>query len=222
MSDLHQPPGFEDLPRTLPLFPLAGALLLPAGRLPLNIFEPRYLAMVRDAMVGAHMIGMVQPLDPRDPTAKPEIYRTGCVGKITAFNETGDGRFLITLTGVCRFVIVEELTVATAYRQALVSFAHHHNDLQGEDTAGVDRARLLPALRAYLDMHGIPADWKAVERAPTDALINSLSMICPFEPSEKQALLEAPDLAERSRVMVALIEMALLQRASGSQEPPLQ
>lgn len=219
---MHHPPGFEELPRTLPVFPLAGVLLLPGGRLPLNIFEPRYVAMVRDAMMGTQVIGMVQPVDPRSPAGRPEIYLTGCAGKISAFSETDDGRYLITLTGVCRFAIVEELTTATPYRQILASFARYRRDLSGDDPKDVDRKRLLPALRAYLDMHRIPVDWQALERTPSDLLVNSLAMICPFEPSEKQALLEAHDLTERGRVMTALIEMALLQRSSGGGAPPVQ
>jgi Lon protease-like protein len=208
--------SFDQLPRALPIFPLAGVLLLPGGKLPLNIFEPRYLAMTRDAMAGSRMIGMVQPLDPKSRAKAPEIYLTGCAGKITSFSETDDGRFQITLTGICRFAVVEELGVTTAYRQVLASFARYRDDLSGgADPDAVQRQRLLPALKAYLEFASIPADWKAIERAPNDALVNSLAMVCPFEPSEKQALLEAHDLAERSRVMTALIEMALLQRVGG-------
>jgi Lon protease-like protein len=208
--------SFDQLPRALPIFPLAGVLLLPGGKLPLNIFEPRYLAMTRDAMAGNRMIGMIQPLDPQSRVKAPAIYMTGCAGRVTSFKETDDNRFLITLTGVCRFVVVEELGVTTPYRQVLASFARFRNDLApAAEPEAVQRQRLLPALKAYLDMASIPADWKAIEKAPSDALVNSLAMICPFEPSEKQALLEAHDLAERSRVMTALIEMALLQRVGG-------
>ena len=202
MSEVSPSTRFEQLPRTLPIFPLAGVLLLPGGKLPLNIFEPRYLAMTRDALADARMIGMVQPLDPKSAAKTPEIYLTGCAGKITSFSETDDGRNHITLTGVCRFGVVEELNVTTPYRQVLASYARFRDDLDGsEDASVVERKRLLPALRAYLELSSVPADWKAIERAPSDALVNSLAMVCPFEPSEKQALLEAPTLAERSRVM---------------------
>ena len=214
--------SFEQLPRTLPIFPLAGVLLLPGGKLPLNIFEPRYLAMTRDAMGGHRIIGMLQPLNPANRQAKPEIYQIGCAGRITSFKETDDGRFLINLTGLCRFNIVEELTVTTPYRQVLASYARYRSDLQENDPEAVDRDRLLPALRAYLAQRQIPADWRAIEKAPNDALINSLAMICPFAASEKQALLEASDIGERARVMTALIEMALLQQAGGGAEPRLQ
>jgi Lon protease-like protein len=218
-------PTIEQLPRALPIFPLSGALLLPGGRLPLNIFEPRYLAMIRDAMAGLRMIGMIQPANPKSDMRAPELYRTGCAGKITSFSETEDGRFLITLTGVCRFQIVEELATATLYRQAVASYARFRGDLESsavEPDGKVPRARLLNALRAYLMLAKIPADWQAVERAPDDALVNSLAVVCPFEPSEKQALLEAATLQERARVMVALIEMALMQRGSGAESAPVQ
>jgi Lon protease-like protein len=223
VSPVAQALSFDQLPRALPIFPLAGVLLLPGGKLPLNIFEPRYLAMTRDAMAGSRMIGMIQPLDPKSRAKAPEVYLTGCAGKITAFSETDDGRFQITLTGVCRFAVVEELGVTTPYRQVLASFARFRDDLaSAAEPDAVQRRRLLPALKAYLELTSIPADWKAIERAPNDALVNSLAMICPFEPSEKQALLEAHDLTERSRVMTALIEMALLQRAGGSAGTSIQ
>jgi len=214
--------SFEQLPRTLPVFPLAGVLLLPGGQLPLNIFEPRYLAMTRDAMNSHRMIGMVQPLDPADRKLRPDIYQIGCAGRIGSFSETDDGRFLINLTGLCRFGIVEELTVPTPYRQVLASYARYRGDLSGDDAAKVDRKRLLPALRAFLEQKHITADWRAIERAPSETLINSLAMICPFAASEKQALLEAADIGERARVMTALIEMALLAQAGGGAEPRLQ
>jgi hypothetical protein len=208
--------GFDELPRRLPIFPLAGALLLPGGRLPLNIFEPRYLAMTRDAMAGQRMIGMVQPLEDGGSAARPAVYRTGCAGRITEFSETKNGRFRITLSGVCRFRLVEELAVATPYRQVIASYARFRDDLGPADAAGVDRERLLRVLRAFLEIKGIGAEWGAIDQAPTDLLVNSLAMICPFAAREKQALLEAETLAERARVMTALMEMATLGRGSGS------
>lgn len=222
MNETQQAPGFEQLPRTLPIFPLPGALLLPNSLLPLNIFEPRYLAMTRDAMTGHRMIGMVQPVDARSNAAKPEVYRTGCAGKISAFSETEDGRYLITLAGVCRFRIEEELPAATPYRQVLASFDSFRDDLDGEDTEGVDRERLLQALHNYLTQSGLPADWSAIQRAPSGPLINSLSMICPFEPIEKQALLEAPSMADRAEIIIKLLEMSLPDGPGGGSEVPLQ
>lgn len=215
MSDERHAATFEQLPRTIPIFPLTGALLLPGARLPLHIFEPRYVQMTRDAMAGGRVIGMVQPQDPESRVARPTTYNTGCAGRITACAETKDGRYFITLTGLCRFDIVEELPTTTLYRQVVASFARYRRDLEGEAQARIDRNRLLMSLKGYLHIHEIPVDWKAIEEASGDALVNSLCMVCPFSPSEKQALLEAADLSERARVMTALMEMALLQRAAG-------
>lgn len=207
------------LPPRIPIFPLAGVLLLPGGKLPLHVFEPRYRDMVRDALAGERLIGMVQPTDPACADAKPAIYGAGCAGRIVEERQTEDGRYYFTLHGVCRFRIAEELAVSTRYRQVAVDWAPYRADVGGEDEdERVDRARLLPALRAYLQLSGIPADWKAVESAPGAALVNYLSMICPFSPSEKQALLEAGDVAERGRVMTALIEMAVLAKARGAED----
>ncbi len=204
------------LPDRIPVFPLAGVLLLPGGKLPLHIFERRYREMVRDALAGERLIGMVQPTDPFCEDPRPEIYGAGCAGRIVEDRQSEDGRFYVTLHGVCRFRVAEELTVTTRYRQVQADWTPYRADLGAPDEdARVDRARLLPALRAYLQLAGIPADWKAVEGAPSAALVNYLSMICPFSPSEKQALLEACDIVERGRVMTALIEMAVLAKAGG-------
>jgi hypothetical protein len=206
------------LPALLPIFPLSGVLLLPDGKLPLNIFEPRYLDMVRDAMAGDRMIGMVQPVRADDSSAAPKVYQIGGAGRITTFKETDDDRLLITLTGVSRFAIAEELDTTTHYRQVVADWQPFDGDRQHQaDAPGVDRARLLMALRAYLELEQIPAEWDAIAKAATGPLITSLAMICPFGASEKQALLEAPDLLERSRILTALVEMALLQRAGGGQ-----
>lgn len=207
------------LPARIPVFPLAGVLLLPGGKLPLHIFEPRYRDMVRDALDGERLIGMVQPTDPACPHRRPELYRTGCAGRIVEERKTEDGRYYVALHGLCRFRIVEELAVETRYRQVRADWTPYRADVGAPDEDGrVDRARLLPALRAYLQLAGIPADWKAVEGAPSAALVNYLSMICPFSPSEKQALLEAGDVVERGRVMTALIEMAVLAKAGGRED----
>jgi hypothetical protein len=194
-----------DLPQVIPVFPLPGAILLPRGQLPLNVFEPRYLNMIDDAMAGDRIIGMVQPQagSPRLPGLSP----IGCAGRITSFAETSDGRYLITLTGVARFRIASELPTQTPYRQVRAAFAPFEDDLSAPptDDIGVDRDGLLDALRAYLEMRGLDIDWDTAETAPPEALINSLSMALPFEPPEKQALLEAVSLTDRSAVLTALL-----------------
>src|SRR5215471_4234948 len=204
--------GGTALPAILPIFPLTGVLLLPRGRLPLNIFEPRYLAMTRDALAGERLIGMVQPSEPADMRGNPPVYPTGCAGRITSFSETDDGRFLITLTGICRFRIGEELPLLEGYRRVVPEWGPFARDLDGEDETGFDRDRLLRGLRAYFQQHQISADWDAVTAVPGERLVTSVAMICPFDPSEKQALLEAPDLEERARLLTAIVEMAVVHR----------
>jgi len=206
--------GSAALPAILPIFPLTGVLLLPRGRLPLNIFEPRYLAMTRDALAGERLIGMVQPSNPAGSGSNPPVYPTGCAGRITSFAETEDGRFLITLTGTSRFRIREELPLLEGYRRVVPEWREFARDLENEDEAGFDRDRLLRGLRAYFQQHQISADWDAVTAVPGERLVTSIAMICPFEPSEKQALLEAPDLDERARLLTTIVEMAVLNRPS--------
>jgi len=202
----------EDLPATIPIFPLAGVLLLPGGYLPLNIFEPRYLQMVRDAMAGAKLIGVVQPTDPATRQLESPVYQVGCAGRISNFKETPDNRILITLTGERRFTIAEELSRTTLYRQVRVSY----DDEPAADETAVDRKRLLAGLKPFLERHGMKADWSSVEQAPTGPLVTTLAMVCPFEPSEKQALLQAGSLAARAKLMTALIEMSLMQTGAAS------
>jgi uncharacterized protein len=202
----------EELPKTIPVFPLTGVLLLPRGRLPLNIFEPRYLAMTEDALATQHrLIGMIQPTEP-EKNAPPKLFPTGCAGRIISFSETEDGRYLITLAGLCRFSIVEEVETVRGYRRVVADFTRWQPDLQADSTAGVDRQRLLDLLKAYFANASISADWEAIGKTPDDRLVTMLAMICPFEPQEKQALLEAPTLAERCKLMSALMEMAILSR----------
>jgi uncharacterized protein len=202
-------PGPRTLPAILPIFPLTGVLLLPRGQLPLNIFEPRYLAMTRDAMAGDRTIGMVQPSDPRQPLAgNPPVYQIGCAGLVTSFAETEDGRFLITLTGLCRFRIREELPLLHGYRRVVPDWTGFAADLAGEDEADIDRQRLLKSLRTYFDRHKISANWEALASVRGERLIASIAMACPFEPSEKQALLEAADLGARAGLLTAIVEMA--------------
>jgi Lon protease-like protein len=209
MGEASFDPHFEALPKTLPIFPLSGVLLLPRGRLPLNIFEPRYLAMTRDALAGERMIGMIQPLAEDGDGAAPPVYGTGCAGRIISFAETDDGRYLITLKGLIRFAIASELPLHSGYRRVVPDYALYRTDLH-PDEADIDRTRLLTALKAYFTVQGFSVDWQAVEGTENERLVTSLAMICPFEASEKQALLEAPDLSERCRTMTALLEMAVL------------
>ncbi|MET0599787.1 MAG: LON peptidase substrate-binding domain-containing protein [Mesorhizobium sp.] len=199
-----------DLPEIVPVFPLAAALLLPGGRMPLNIFEPRYLHMIDDAIGDRRLIGMIQPsLDGRlKGDGEPDICQVGCLGRITSLSESGDGRYLIALQGVCRFRVAEELSVKTPFRQCrIMPFVA---DLSEEHTAGeVNRPALLKAFRAYLDANGLEADWESVSRAENAMLVNALSMMAPYGAAEKQALLEAPDLKTRAETLIAITEMAL-------------
>jgi uncharacterized protein len=197
------------IPTCFPIFPLPGAILLPGGNLPLNIFEPRYLHMTRDAMRTDQVIGMVQPSG--DATGdRPAIYQVGCIGRIASFAETEDGRYLISLTGVCRYDVLEELTVTTPYRQVVASFDRWNRDLEEAAPSDNLRPTLCAALRGYFEVNDISADWAQIEAAPLAGLITSLAMICPFEACEKQALLEAVGADERGRVLIALLQMGAL------------
>ena len=216
--------GSADLPETIPVFPLAGALLLPRGQMPLNIFEQRYLAMVDDAFRDGHrLIGMIQPHAAHPgPESKPNLYKVGCVGRLTQIAESGDGRYLIQLTGIARFRVEQEMSVMTLYRQCRVDYAPFVDDFtprKGEDA--VDRKALLQALTNFLKANNLKADWEGIEKAPNEALVNALAMMSPFGSPEKQALLEAPDLKTRADVLVAVTEMELAKSTSGG-ETPLQ
>jgi uncharacterized protein len=216
--------GPADMPGIIPVFPLSGALLLPRGQMPLNIFEPRYLAMVDDAMADRHrLIGMIQPEGtPDENSENPPVYRIGCVGRITQLAESGDGRYLIQLTGIARFQVEEELKVATAYRQCRVTYVPFADDFvarRGEEA--VDRKTLLTTLAAFLKANDLKADWDDIEAAPNEALVNALAMMSPYGPAEKQAMLEAQDLKTRAEILIAITEIELAKRA-GSGESPLQ
>ncbi|MEV4610007.1 LON peptidase substrate-binding domain-containing protein [Neorhizobium sp. LMR1-1-1.1] len=202
----------EDLPEVMPVFPLTGALLLPGGQLPLNIFEPRYLAMFDAALAGDRLIGVVQPslLEPSDASdpLRPALSSVGCLGRITSFAETGDGRYILSLSGVCRFRLLDEAGDSQPYR--MFRFAPFMSDLSEEDDeASVDRRELLRVFRAYLDANKLEVDWDSVGRAGNRTLVNSLSMMSPFGPAEKQALLEAPDLKTRAETLIAITEIML-------------
>ena len=208
-------PTFDQLPEIVPIFPLTGVLLLPRGKLPLNVFEPRYLAMTEDALSGNRMIGIIQPSDPLSRASVPPVYPIGCAGRITSFSETDDGRYLITLTGVCRFETARELPIVRGYRRVDVSWERFAADLEESGPALFDRARLVEGLKTYFKIQGISANWDAIDSTPDERLVTSLAMICPFEPSEKQALLECGSLSERASMMVAIIEMSVLDKRSG-------
>jgi Lon protease-like protein len=211
-------PVFEQLPDTLPLFPLSGVLLLPGGKLPLNIFEPRYLAMVFDALAGHRMIGMVQPVQPGGyagdglPTddGRPKVHKVGCAGRIVSFNETEDGRLLLALSGVCRFEVGRELELAQGgYRRVSSIFSPFRADLDhADEMVELDRERLMAALAAFFRGKNLSTDWDAVKQAADGNLVTSLSMVLPFGPVEKEALLEAADTTARAKLLVAFLEMA--------------
>ena len=211
--------GPGELPEIIPVFPLPGALLLPRGQMPLNIFEPRYLAMVDDALRDGHrLIGMIQPdISHSKDEARPELFRVGCVGRITQLAESGDGRYILELTGVARFKVVEEISGLTAYRQCKVDFFPYADDFvarKGEEA--VDRTALLDVLTDFLEANNLKVDWEGIESAPNEALVNALAMMSPYGPAEKQAMLEAPDLKTRAEILIAVTEMDLAKkRTSG-------
>jgi hypothetical protein len=207
--------GPIDLPEVIPVFPLPGALLLPRGQMPLNIFEPRYLAMIDDSMRDGHrLIGMIQPDAAQQGSAeKPALFKVGCAGRITQLAESGDGRYLIELTGVSRFHVEAELPVKTLYRQCRVTYAPFADDFvarKGE--SAVDREAVLVALRDFMKANKLQADWEGIDEAPNEALVNALSMMSPYGPAEKQALLEAPDLKTRAEILIALTEIELAKK----------
>lgn len=204
----------EDLPVKLPVFPLTGAVLLPRGELPLNIFEARYLAMIDAALKGDRLIGMIQPSEHEDKVLKPALSKVGCAGRITGFRETEDGRLLITLTGVCRFEVAEELGVDTPYRQIRPVYGRFLADLVADSATDFPRERLVGALKSYLARRDLKADWRSVMEAPPENLVNALAMTCPFQPAEKQALVEAPGWIERVDTLVAILEMAAASEAA--------
>ncbi len=207
----------SDLPQVAPLFPLGGALLLPRGQMPLNVFEPRYLNMVDDVMGSERAIAIVQALPGGDRT-RPGLAAVGCLGRVTSFAETSDGRYLITLTGACRFRLGPELKAPTPYRQARLDYAPYAVDLDEAPDLDEHRAELLQSLRAYLDRRGLGVDWEAAGSAPVEALVNSLSMALPFEAAEKEALLEADDLAARLDVLRTLLRFGAA--ADEGDDPP--
>ena len=212
--------GPSELPELIAVFPLPGALLLPRGQMPLNIFEPRYLAMIDDAFRDGHrIIGMIQPdvVHSQKNEDNPKLFRVGCAGRITQLAETGDGRYVLELTGISRFKVVEELTVLTAYRQCKVDFFSYADDFvarKGEEE--VDRQALLEVLTDFLEANNLKVDWEGIESAPNEELVNALAMMSPYGPAEKQAMLEAQNLKTRAEILIAVTEMDLAKkRTSG-------
>lgn len=199
------------LPNQLPLFPLMGALLLPHARLPLNIFEPRYLAMIDDCLKTDHrMIGMVQPREVPEDKGEPPLHSIGCAGRLSSFTETENGRYMISLSGISRFRIQSQTAGFTPYIKADVDWDSFRGDLRGsERDEGFDRPKFLATLEKYFDAAELESDWNSLKDADEELLINSLSMLCPFTSSEKQALLEAPSLLTRRETLVTLMEFAL-------------
>jgi Lon protease-like protein len=211
-------PSLQDLPSEFAVFPLTGALLLPGGKLPLNIFEQRYLALTLDSLAAGRMFGMIQP-DPHaaEMESGPGLYRVGCLGRLSSFSETDDGRLLITLTGLIRFTVDSELDMHHGYRRVRGDYSHYEADLDlTSHPMAVEREKLVEALRGYFVRRNVDANWEAIRRMPDEALVVTLAMACPFEPVEKQALLEAPTEAERAATLLALLQMG----AAGPDMPP--
>ena len=212
-----------DLPQVIPVFPLDGALLLPGGDLPLQIFEPRYLNMIDDVMAGDRIVGMIQSRAGGD-RLRPKLAGVGCAGRITSYAETSDGRYLITLTGVCRFDAGDELTLPTPYRQMRARYDRFETDLSEDEAAqvpGAARERFAKALKRYLNRRELDIDWETANAAPLEALVNSLAMGLPFSPQEKQALLQAPALGDRFEVLTTLLEIDGAEHGD-DESPPLQ
>lgn len=207
----------KDLPHEIGLFPLDGVLLLPSGYLPLNVFEPRYLELVEDAMRGNRLIGIIQPVPDSGNIEKPDLYKKGCIGRITSYAETSDGRLMIGLQGVCRFKLEKEILNDKPYRIAKISIVA--DDLKEQDSSNqINREELLNTFEKFLEAHEMEADWDSILQAPTESLVNALSIIAPFGTAEKQALLEAPDIRARAATLIALTERSLMEH-SGDGKP---
>jgi Lon protease-like protein len=214
----------DDCPLVVPLFPLVEALLLPRGQIPLNVFEPRYMMMIDDALKGSRLIGLIQPdFQTTGSPLLPALFSVGCVGRITQYAETGDGRYLVTLTGISRFHITHEVLTTTLYRQAQVDYSRYASDFMpraGEDD--VDRDAIIQSLRRFAERHELDIDWTSVKSVPLEALVNALAMMCPYGVREKQALLEAMTLKERADLLIALTEIEEAKGSSGHGDHGLQ
>jgi len=209
-----------DLPQTLPLFPLDGVIMMPRGAISLNVFEPRYLNMVDDALGGERLIGIIQPAELAQGDAPPQLAAIGTAGRITGFSETDDGRYLIALTGISRFEFERELSAGTPYRQALVTYERFADDFTAEHGAAINRVGLMFSLRAYAARHGFEVDWRSVAQAPIETVVNVAAQLCPFDSAAKQALLEAQKLEDRAHALLALLEWDKV--ADNDRDQPLQ
>lgn len=218
--------GPADMPAVVPLFPLSPALLLPRAKLPLNVFEPRYLGMIEAAMKGDRLVGIIQPRfddGEADLTGDPPLTDVGGLGRIVQYGESGDGRLFVVLAGICRFRLVEELARTTPWRQARVDTEPFARDfVPGLDADKVDRAQVLATLKAYLDANDLQADMEGVDEAPLDGLVNSLCMMAPYGPAEKQAFLEAESLPQRADLLIAITEYILTSQGKTEPRGPLQ
>jgi len=221
---MHKRPASPaDLPRSAPIFPLSGALLLPFSHRPLNIFEPRYVRMIDDALAGDRLIGLIQPLDTTEesPRGRADLQKVGCVGRLTHWEENGDDRYFVILEGVTRFELVSELTVMTPYRQATISatpFANDFDRAHGEEA--VDRTRFLKMMRDYAEFGEFDLNWDEIEKTGTADLVNFCCMVSPYGAREKQVLLEAKSLADRAETLIALAEFEMAKAGEGA--PVLQ
>lgn len=216
MTTRNFTPSCENMPDTIPIFPLDGVLLLPRGHLPLNIFEPRYVAMVDDALRSNRMIGMIQPNNNPAHDGLP-LFKTGCAGRIVQFQEADNGRYLITLRGVARFDVTSELQTTTLYRQVQPKWNNYAEDYDQIEDLGVDRAKLVTLLDQYFTIHDMTIDWKLITAVNDEKLMTCLAMICPFSSCEKQALLEAPTCSERADIFMNLLEISVRSGATASQ-----
>ena len=224
MTKFVNTPPLAQLPKIVPIFPLTGTLLLPGAQLPLHIFEERYCDLVSDSLAGTRIFGMIQPLDSKADEATPPLYNIGSVGRIVAFRETEDGRYYITLHGICRFKSCGEVITSKTYREVDVDYAPFGTDLESEegDKKLLDRSTLIPALKKFLSLYDVKVDWDGLDEVSDTALIQSLSMACPFEPREKQVLLEAQNSAERGALLSSLIEMAVMSQSGTDEKQTLQ
>ena len=200
----------SELPETIPLFPLPATVLFARGDITLNVFEPRYIQLIDDVLRSNRLIGIIQPSPGSEDTPLPELERVGCLGRVTALQETGEGNYLISLTGICRFRIVDELYVHTPFRQVTAAWQEFSEDLIANAGADkVDRPRVMATLKDFLEASELEADWAGIRKASNEALVNALCMMSPYETREKQALLEAPDLQQRAEMLIAITEMEL-------------
>jgi Lon protease-like protein len=202
----------KDMPDSVPLFPLPNALLLPGSQLPLNVFEPRYLAMIEDTLqTPERIIGMVQPLN-----EKGTLFNVGCAGRITYFQESGDGRYMIALSGICRFTLQAEQLTDRGYRRATVDWSRFADDLKSSDEVIPERDKLITVMKRYFDVMNFDADWTQIGQSGSEQIMNTLASVCPFDVAEKQALLEAHGLAKRAELLIAIMEMALHEEDNGN------